>query len=561
MTWISDRRTLLRKSALLAAAFPAFPVAGESQQSAAASSKNSAAFFDVKQFGASGVKADDARPAIQKAIDTCAAAGGGVVYLPPGEYTSGTLTLRSHVRFHIEGGATLYASTNPADFNSKPVESKAALFFAENVENLTIEGRGTVNGQSNYDWRDDDIDDPFVKPAKDRMKAMGKSIRRSFPGGYPSRTVYPHLVWIGGSVDVRITGLSFIYSPTWTMAFHQCDRLSLDGIYVHTKLNDAVWADGIDIDGCKDVCVANSTIVSADDCFAIFSGDFWGPPRACEDITITNCRLSSSANAIKFTEGDVKGVHRVTISNCVITDDSSGFAFLSADGGTVSDILISNVVLNLRRFDWFWGQGGPMGGVLKNRDEWKGTPMRHGAVFPGAIRNVVMRGLIIHAVGPGRMQGHPDSYIDGLTLEDVKLFVSSDPSAPFDDTVDAMSFSYAKNLKLRNFEIHWETPELKTWRSALAFENVEDLKIEGFEGRQAQPGSETPTVTFKDVKNAVVRDSTPAEGTGTFLEVAGDSSQIVLIGNDFRKTAIPFRLANGAGKDAVRAINNIDPSA
>jgi hypothetical protein len=63
------------------------------------------------------------------------------------------------------------------------------------------------------------------------------------------------------------------------------------------------------------------------------------------------------------------------------------------------------------------------------------------------------------------------------------------------------------------------------------------------------------------VKNAVVRDSTPAEGTGTFLEVAGDSSQIVLIGNDFRKAATPFRLANGAGKDAVRAINNIDPSA
>jgi polygalacturonase len=561
MTWITDRRTLLRNSALWAAALPAFPSAAQAPQAAGTARKNTTALFDVKEFGASGIKSDDARPAIQNAIDACAASGGGIVYLPPGDYTSGTITLRSHVRFHLEGGATLYASKNPADFNAKPVDSKASLFFAENVENITIEGRGTVNGQSEYEWRDDDIDDVFVKPAKDRMKAAGKSIRRSFPKGHPSRTVYPHLVWIGGSVDVRITGVSFIYSPSWTMAFHQCDRLSLDGIYVHTKLNEAVWADGIDLDGCKDVCVANSTIISADDCFAIFSGDFWGPPRACEDITITNCRLSSSSCAVKFTEGDVKGVHRVTISNCVITEDSSGFAFLSADGGIVSDILISNCVLNLRRFDWFWGQGGPMGMVLKNRDEWKGASMRHGAVFPGAIRNIVMRGLIIHAVGPGHIQGHPDSWIDGLTLENIKLFVSADPAAPFDDTVDAMRFSYARNLKLRNVEIHWETPELQTWRSALSFENVEALKIEGFEGRQALANRDTPAVVFKDVRNAVVRDSTPAEGTGTFIEVAGDSGEIVLFGNDFRKAATSFRLAKGAKENAVRALNNIEPSA
>jgi hypothetical protein len=560
MTWISDRRTLLRNSAMWAAAIPAFPAASASAQTAAAG-QNTIALFNVKAFAASGIKSDDARPAIQAAIDACAAAGGGIVYLPPGEYTSGTLTLRSHIRFHLESGATLYASTNPADFNAKPVESKASLFFAENIENVTIEGRGTVNGQSAYDWRDDDINDPFVKPAKDRMKAAGKSIRRSFPRGYPSRTVFPHLVWIGGSTDVRITGVSFIYSPSWTMAFHQCDRLTLDGIYVHTNLNEAVWADGIDFDGCKDVCVANSTIISADDCFAIFSGDFWGPPRACEDITITNCRLSSSSSAVKFTEGDVKGVHRVTISNCVVTEDSGGFSFMSADGGIVSDILISNVVLNLRRFDWFWGQGGPMGMVLKDRDEWSGKPVAHGNKFPGAIRNVVIRGLVIHAVGPGRLTGHPDSYIDGLTLEDVKIFVSTDSSAPFDDTVDAMRFRYAKNLKIRNFEVFWETPELEAWRSALSFEDVENLKIEGFEGRQAWAGRDTPAIVFKSVKDAVIRDSTPAEGAGTFLEVSGDSTEIVLFGNDFRKAKTPYRLADDAKKDSVRSMNNIEPSA
>jgi polygalacturonase len=66
--------------------------------------------FNVREYGASGEKAQNAQPAIQKAIDACAQAGGGMVYLPPGEYTSGTLHLRSHVRVHVEAGATLFAS-------------------------------------------------------------------------------------------------------------------------------------------------------------------------------------------------------------------------------------------------------------------------------------------------------------------------------------------------------------------------------------------------------------------------------------------------------------------
>ena len=40
--------------------------------------------FNVKDFGATGKKSDDALPTIQKAIDACAAAGGGTVYVPPG---------------------------------------------------------------------------------------------------------------------------------------------------------------------------------------------------------------------------------------------------------------------------------------------------------------------------------------------------------------------------------------------------------------------------------------------------------------------------------------------
>src|SRR2546423_7494137 len=74
--------------------------------------------FNVKDYGATGKKSDNSRAAIQKAIDACAKAGGGIVYLPPGNYTSGTIHLRSHVRFWIEAGATLFADRKSTRLNS-----------------------------------------------------------------------------------------------------------------------------------------------------------------------------------------------------------------------------------------------------------------------------------------------------------------------------------------------------------------------------------------------------------------------------------------------------------
>ena len=66
--------------------------------------------------------------ALQKAIDQAAAAGGGVVAIPPGDFLTGGLVLRSHVTLHLEAGpysaaanASKTTSTDPA------LRSKATL--------------------------------------------------------------------------------------------------------------------------------------------------------------------------------------------------------------------------------------------------------------------------------------------------------------------------------------------------------------------------------------------------------------------------------------------------
>src|SRR5687767_14863216 len=145
------------------------------------------AVFNVKDFGATGRKAGDAHAAIQKAVDACAAAGGGMVYLPPGEYSSGTIKLKSHVRFHIEAGATLFASLNRGTFD------KGALLYGEGLDNITLEGRGLVDGQASYDWRLNDHEDDFIRPNLVLMEALRKPLMRAFPKDHPKETNFPRM--------------------------------------------------------------------------------------------------------------------------------------------------------------------------------------------------------------------------------------------------------------------------------------------------------------------------------------------------------------------------------
>ena len=215
--------------------------------------------YNVKDYGASGIKQDDARPALQQAIDACGKSSGGTVYVPPGEYTSGQLHLRSGVRLYLEAGATLFASLDGRQFDPPP---KSALLIGEDLHDIALEGRGTIDGQASYEWRPNDFTDFYIRPNQLLMEAAGRPLLRPFPSGYPNETVSPRLVLLLRCQDVRIAGLKFLRSRSWTINPYACKRLIFDGVYIYSSAKEGVWADGIDLDGCQDVRVANSTIDS-----------------------------------------------------------------------------------------------------------------------------------------------------------------------------------------------------------------------------------------------------------------------------------------------------------
>jgi len=486
-----------------------------------------AAFFDVRDFGATGRRGDDARPALQKAIDACAAAGGGTVLVPPGEYVTGSLELRSHVRVVVDSGATLLSAKGRAAF------PKDALFYGEDLENVTLEGRGSVDGRAEYEWRENDLDDRYIHPNLVRQQAAGKSLRRSFP----KADSVGHLVQLVRCKDVAIRGLSFVRSPSWTMNLWGCERVVLDGLDIRTDLKDGVWADGIDPDGCRDLHISDCTVVTGDDALVFYSTDTFGPARPCEDVTVTNCRLTSSSSAIKFCDGNQNCVRRVAIDNCVITDSNRGIAFMVFDGGTVSDVVISNVVIDCTRRDWFWwGEGDPLHFNVKRRNEID-PKLAAGSQPPaGSIRNVLIRNVVARGFGTSSIFGHPDRPLENVTIDGLALHLSRDPAAAYETADHAIALKWAKNFQLKNAEIFWDEPASANWKSALDVESVSGLVLEGVRARQGGAGGAAggaPAILLRNVAGATLRGCTALAGTDAFLHLAGGANrEIQLIGND-----------------------------
>ena len=504
------------------------------------------AVYNVQDFGASGNKHESGQAAVQQTIDACAAAGGGTVYFPPGVYTCGTLHLRSHVRIYIDSGAVVCASKDPASFD------KNALFYGEDLENITLQGRGTLDGQAEYEWRLNDTLDHNIYQNQLQAEAAGVPLLRP----YPTADSKGHLILLLRCSDVRIADLSLIRSPGWTIHPFACQRLVIDGITIRSSMQEGVWADGIDPDGCKDVHITNCTIETGDDAIVFYSSDIYGPPQPCENITVTNCRLSSASSALKFCDVNYNAIRNVTIDNCVISDSNRGVAFMVFMGGELENVVLSNLTIDCRRFDWFWwGDGDPLHFnliQLSDRDagidKFKQPPV-------GRIRNVLIRNVVAHGKGTSILHGRQDSPLENITLENIQLFLSHDSEAHPRKSEQIIQVENVRNFQLRDVQLFWETPYSDQWRHALVVENAQDLILDGVTARQPASVDETTraAIVLENVSNGWVKDCLAQEGTLTFFHIKGKQTRHILLQNNATRSAvIPVKISPKVKRGELR---------
>ena len=76
--------------------------------------------YSILRCGAVADGVTNCAAAIQQAVDAAAAAGGGRVIVPAGRFLSGSVLLKDNVELHLESGAVLISSLNPADITPFP---------------------------------------------------------------------------------------------------------------------------------------------------------------------------------------------------------------------------------------------------------------------------------------------------------------------------------------------------------------------------------------------------------------------------------------------------------
>lgn len=471
--------------------------------------------WDPYDYGAKSDGKTINTKAIQTAIDECHASGGGKVILYGGTFVSGTIILKSNVCLHVEAGSALLGSE---DLNDYPDITPSLLYlytnrftryliYAEKAENISITGRGTIDGRGRVF--------PYIRN-EDKNR--------------------PYILRFAECKNVMVRDIIFLDSARWLQHYLACENVTIDGITVIAQTREN--RDGIDIDSCNKVRIANSFIDSGDDAIVLKATAM----IPCKNVTVSNCVLRSKASALKLGTESNGGFENIVFTCCSIYDTTGdAIAIEMVDGAKCDRITVSNIVINTARNAIFIRLGNrarPIPGVEK--------PGR------GSMSNLIIDNIQAARISNWgcSITGLPEQIIEnvslnnihiqyegGGTMEDAKREIPEKPEAYPSSSMYGMLPVYGffcrhlRNFNLHNVSIGYEN---KDARPAIYCENMNGLSITNFNGK-IDPDANALLV-FENVKNAMITGCRPSGTSRSFLKVLDtDSENISLFNNDLSK--------------------------
>jgi parallel beta-helix repeat protein len=531
--------------------------------------------FDVRSFGATGDGRTLDTQAIQNAIRATNKAGGGTVVFAPGTYLSGTLELLSNVTLDVEAGAVILASEDLAQYgalhdfgfghvyglNATGAGEKVGLMVARNADNIAIIGQGAIDGNSdafidpNKPHYSLDFDPKYTRQGEGFMRAVlqtGDGPIDFKPQGRPgTMIVFFHCR------NVAFRDVTLRNAPNWTLHLQTVDGAVMDGVHI---LNDLRIPnnDGVDCYSCRHAHFSNSDIRAGDDDFAIVGS---------EDITVTNCTLTSNSSGIRLED-----THSSVFSNLTI-HANRGIAIYESGNGTTSSILFSGIVIDthLLTGHW-WGKGEPIyvvvGQIAVGKTVDQNADLQDLYAAPGkasgqggVVRDIHFSNISAEAEGGIVLYGNPRVPMEAISFDGIRLHlrvtrkeVNAAVGGNFDFrwTADSMKTAvfahdvpglYARGvngLGIHGMEVQWADAMPAYYSSALVVEDAENLSVDRIVGRQASVGSEYPVIALMRVNGVSIRNSSAAEGASTFLSTSQVTGEELFEGNNLSRAKRAF---------------------
>ena len=337
---------------------------------------------------------------LQKEIDAVAAKGGGLVSVPSGEhFCDGPIRLKSNVELHLEAGATIVFSDNPAKYlpavptSWEGVEclNYSPLVYAYGCTNVAITGKGTFAPRMKF-WRKWFVRDAGHRAATRKLYdwcSFNAPLEERDLTKLPESNVRPHLIQFNRCKDVRLDGFRIRESPFWTIHLFLCDGVVARGldVYAHGHNND-----GIDIEMTRNVLVENCRFDQGDDAIVIKSGrnqDAWRLSTPSENIEIRNCTVVNGHVLLGIGSEMSGGVRNVYMHDCTLESEAFRLFYVKTNerrGGFVENIRMERVKAKNVRF-------GVMSVETDVLYQWRDFPTHEVRVTP--IRNLSMKDVAV----------------------------------------------------------------------------------------------------------------------------------------------------------------------
>ncbi|HEX4032293.1 MAG TPA: glycoside hydrolase family 28 protein [Terracidiphilus sp.] len=483
------RRDLLRYGSfgVAGAAIPALSLSASAQESSAGAAP--AALFDVRKYGAAGDGKTVDTPAVNRAIEAAAAAGGGVVVFPAGTYLCFSIHLKSHVHLHLDQGSTILAADSPipgqsTGYNGGTYDAAEpntpwedyqdyghnhwhnSLIWGEGIQDLSITGTGLIWG-------------------KGLSRGTGHSV-----SGPPFRAeqagVGNKAIALKNCHNVLLRDFSILKGGHFGLLLTGVDNLTIDNLIIDTD------RDGMDIDCCQNVRVSNCSVNSPwDDGICPKSSYALGYARATRNMTITNCWVAGCYELGSVMDGTFKkfapdfrvprngrikygtesngGFINTTISNCVF-EGCEGLALESSDGALLEDCTITNITMrDLVTGPFFLRLNARLRGPKETTKvgTLKRVLISNIVSYNSAQRGSILSGIPGYPIEDVKLSNIYIEQVGGGTAEDAKIDVPElvdgypDPNRFGQIPATGFFLRHMKNLEMSHVEIATAAPDAR----------------------------------------------------------------------------------------------------